>query len=439
MNRTLKAIVLMLAALLLLPSVYANRLLTCGFEENDFLQTMWTAVSNVANVTFITASPTPHSGTYALKVANVASTYVRRHLAANKTSGTLWVRGYFTFDTPSTPDNNVVDVIVLMSSSGPVVGGLVGFNGSTQRLAIRNDLTTTVVNGTVNLTAGTWYRLEFRCLLSDTVGELELRYYTGDSTTALETLTITAEDTLPTNILRVYFGLRNALFVNPGTAIYFDDVAINDEAGSFQTSWPGPGKIFLLKPASDNTVAFTKAGSTPAATNAAGADDLPGLPNDGVDFNQAITASIVDRLNLTDLGAEVAADADILLLDLYSRHGSNGTTGTRTFNLAIWDEAGTKTDGPSVSAAINGWQIMTTDEHQVFDVGTRTKANIADFSAGYTNTTGTDQRNITALWGNLEWIESAGAAPVPPRRAPIVTQENHSTQANHRAKKGEQK
>lgn len=42
--------------------------------------------------------------------------------------------------------------------------------------------------------------------------------------------------------------------VTPGSSkiVYLDDFALNDSTGANQNSWPGPGKVILLKPISDN-------------------------------------------------------------------------------------------------------------------------------------------------------------------------------------------
>jgi hypothetical protein len=57
-----------------------------------------------------------------------------------------------------------------------------------------------------------------------------------------------------------------------------------------------------------------------------------------------------------------------------------------------------------------------TAEHQVLDLGTRTKANVQDFDIGYDNITddATRDRRVSALWANVEWIEASVNPPDDP-------------------------
>lgn len=378
--------VLLLAAL----PIRADRLLTVGFEENNLSQTMWTGITGSPS---IVTTPV-HSGTYALHCL-AQNTFVRKDLVANKTSGTAWTR--FEFRTADTPGalRRIHDV---RNSSG---GSNYILQINTDRtLRLQNIVTSTTADSSTALTVDTWHRIEVRHLISDTVGELEL-FIDGTSEAS-----ITGEDTLSTNVSRYQFGRTASDGGNQN--FYWDDIAINDEAGTFQNGLPGDGKIFLIEPSGDNTVTWTKDGSSPAATNWEGVDDLPGAPDDGTTYNSA-TTNITDKLDLSNLGAEVPSDADIILVDVYGRQGSNGTTGARRITYELWDQADSQTTGPLVSCAINGWRIADTDEHLVFDPGSRSKSNIDSFRVGYQrNHGGGNEERITAQWVNVEWIESTG-------------------------------
>jgi hypothetical protein len=158
-------------------------------------------------------------------------------------------------------------------------------------------------------------------------------------------------------------------------------------------------------------VAWTKNGvNCSGTTNSDCVDDVPGTPDDLSGYNEA-TAAATDRLNTTGLGAEVPSDADIISVTVLARFGGDSTAGTRQCRVSIWDETGTKTQGPVTSLCdINGWNVMGTNDRLVFDAGTRTKADIndPDFDIGYEWIAATNR--VTALWANVEWIE-APAAP----------------------------
>lgn len=383
------------------------RLFTDGAEQAaGQLTTQWTANDNTAP-TFVTTAP--HSGTYHYRCNTSASqSGVRRDLASAVTSGTYFTRFYWRAAT--LPNANVIVHVAAASTSGNA-GAHILYDNINAQFQVKNVVSTNVAQGTVTLTTGTWYRVELKIVVSDTVGSIEMKYFIGDSTTPLETLTPTGTDTMVTNSQRFYFGSFNV--ANTGDT-YFDDIAINDATGSFQNSYPGPGKIFTLKANGDNAVAWTKSGSAPAATNWQGVDETPTVaPNDGTDYNGDSGNTNVDRLNLTDMGAEVTSNAVIALVDVYARVAC-GAAVANNMLLRIWDEAATSTDGPTMTVNGTTWRIMSTAEHLVYDAAGKTKANLDSFSAGYVGSgAATDERRVTALWANVEWLEAAAAAGNP--------------------------
>lgn len=402
---------ILLAALCWLPQASADRLQTSGFETNNLTVTEWGATGSPAIVT------TPvHSGTYSLELTNVQK-YVNRSFTSS-TTGTFYGRVYVYIKTGFGSSASYQNLILFLGAAN---GCSADFNPTAQKFQVLNPITTTAVTMSGTLSVDTWYRLELRTLLSDTVGECELRVYSGDSTTALETLSITAEDTLPTNLSSVRFGNIGAVNWSTGN-VFLDDIALNKSTGTFQTSWPGPGKIALVKPASNDTVTWTKTGANcSGTTNTDCVDDEPGTPDDASGYNSSATANNEDRLNKSALPAEVTSDADMILIAVYSRWDGNGTTGTRQGRVLLWDEASAQTNGPTHSrcdVAAGTWSIDASAETLVFDLGTRTKANVdnANFDLGYEPLNSAECR-VTAIWGNVEWIEAPAAPTCSTRMA----------------------
>src|SRR3990167_8505534 len=391
------------------------RLFTCGFEENNATETIWSTGGPTIQ------STTVHSGTYAGQFVNGGVVGFRRSLSTNVTSGTYFVRVYVRVTATPAGTRGMV-------SSGQNAN-VNGFNlrlSNTRAIFIRNMVTTTEVTGPV-LALNTWYRVEIRHLISNTVGQLEVRAWAAsDETTQVSGSPFgignftggngTDEDTLPTNIQTFFFGdIQTGGGSYPGE---MDDVAINDTSGTFQNSWPGAGKIALAVPGGETAMGWED--ETAGASLYTNVNDLPGTPDD-VNYNKEDdTLNVVDQMTLATLPAEIPADADMIALDLYARVGSTQTDAT-TARFKIWDEAASLTNGPNISCAVNGWRIGSvgpTNEHQVFDLGTRTKANVQDFTIGYENLTdlATRARRVSALWANVEWIEGAGGGTAPPQR-----------------------
>lgn len=367
------------------------RLFTCGFEENNSAETMW----NVGTATIEATSP--HSGTYRGSYPGTAATWFRRDLATQYTSGTIYTRFYVNVSNAARNEQ----FIRWQSDGGS--GGMRVEKRSTGVIRLTNIITSAFAETTNTIAADTWYRIETRHLISGTAGEMELRWYVGDSTTPLDTIQVGNADanTLPTNV-------RQVLFIGTsGTAdtIRVDDVAINDanDTGFGQTSWVGPGKNSLITSNGDNAVTWTKAGSAPAATNWAGVDDVPGTPDDGTTYNFDSGTSNEERLNLTNLGAEVPSNATMILIDVYARISFDGTAGS--FALKVWDDGGNGSEGASISGSSATWRIVTTNEHNYVLLTGKTKANLDSYSAGYKALTGAGQKRVSAIWANVEWIE----------------------------------
>ena len=369
------------------------RLFTCGFEENDFTTTIWT--STVGTPTIVT---TPvNSGTYAGAITAGAARQFTRNLSSNVTSGTYFVRAYLRIAGAPSFDNREM---FTFTSSGLADAQRLQMD-TNRTLEFVNVITSDVITGPI-LVADTWYRIEMSVVVSDTAGTIELLV------DGVSQGSVTAIDTLSTNLSRFAWGSDASNF---GSDVFWDDIAINDATGSFQTSWPGAGKIALIEPASDVSITWEDDDLIAAATFA-NINELPGAAGDTAYNVETVTLNSIDQFGITALPAEVPSDADMILMDLYARVGSDQANAA-TARFKIWDETPTLTTGPNIDCGINGWRIGsvgTTNEHQVFELGTRTKANTEAFNIGYENLTdvvGRDRR-VSTLWANVEWIEAPG-------------------------------
>lgn len=381
--------------LMLAAPAWANRLRTVGLESNNFTATEWNATSG-AGISIVTT--TVHSGTYAIRINQTASGAYGRLDYSAMTSGTIFVRSFYYFTTLP----NAAAKFMEFSSGG--AGNSITYvtAGTTWQINSVGGGTST---GAVALSTGQWYRFELDVLLSDTVGTVTGRLYSDMSTTPLETLSLTNQDTLPTNITQCYIG---AFAVSNTTDLYIDDIIINnDTGGGLFGSTPGPSKIARLDVASDSAMAWEDETAGVSVTD--NVDDPPGTPNDA-DYNfEDDTLNQVDRMNVGTLPAEVPSNADIISVDVYSRNGSNQTS-TSSMRLKLWDEGGSLTDGPTFNCGLNGWQINNSAAHLPYEAGSKTKANVESFDLGYENLTddATRPRRVSALWANVEWIEAAG-------------------------------
>lgn len=376
----------------------AARLFTCGFEENNLISTMWASTFGTAPTI---GAVSPHSGTYRLNTSAAAVVSGARHtLSTTVNSGTQYTRFYFMADdaTPS------AQTFIYVAVSSSAVGGPGIELKTTGELILNNLVTTTTATTTATLSNNTWYRIEVRHLLSDTVGEIEMRLYNTTDGGLIETISITNEDTLPVNIQSIQFEKTDSL-----STFSFDDIAWNDTSGSSQTAWPGPGKVYLLVPNADTSVTWENEAA--GAATFTKIDDLPGAPDDATTYNtEIVNLNSTDRFGLTSLGAEVPSNATIVLVAVYARVGSTQTSTTQ-MNMKLWDDGGTLTTGPTLNVNVNGWIKLVNSTYLYFDAAGKTKTNIDSFDIGYENVTdvATRERRVTALWAEVEWNEASGA------------------------------
>lgn len=390
----------------------AARIFTCGFEENEInvnsSLTMWT--TSLASTASLVGTP-KHSGNYALKLSTGAFSFLHRDYPSGLyvSGSTLYYRTYFYITAlPTTNHQSIMTHTVTVG--GTRVKAQVGTDGVMKMYA---DISGTVATGTTPVPLNTWLRLEMRQFVSATVGQGEGRLYLGDSTVAIDTWGIgnfaggngVDENTLQggqTSILRFTVGDGT----NNVTAIaYLDDVAVNDTTGSVNTSWVGPGKISLLTPNSDVSLAWTKAGSTPAATGFGGVNKVPGTPTDFVTENDVSALTLVDRFGMTVLPAEAAGAASFTVYDIYARVASH-VASTNQMKMSGFDNAGTRTDGAAFELnTVDTFRMLATSEHFAMDLTGKTLAQVNAYNAGYISFSASAKlKQVNALWVNVEWI-----------------------------------
>lgn len=409
-----------------------SRLFTCGFEEGNFSTVLnagivaWTGGAG-SSVTVVTTSP--HSGQYHMRqpggAANVGGP--RRDLNSAKTSGTVFYRVYWN---PATlPTSGTTVRIFLVKSGGASEAFNVRYNRTTGFVELVNVANASdTVSGGQAISAGTWYRIEVRHFIHDTLGELQMKLFAGDSTTPLDDIACAVGDTLPTSIQQIFIGSETS--VNDGRVFYYDDVAINDDGTGLsdgQTSWCGPGKIALMVPASDTgTVQWTLGGSAPAATHFGGVSEVPTVaPDDGTTNNTDSGTTNVDRLGLTAMPSEVTSDATIILADTSARVSADAAS--QTMILRMWDESSATTDSLSISLGNGTWATTTSTQHLVVNTAGKTKANLNNFNIGYKGNSGASAKRVSVLWTNVEWLEATGPPPAYDQGAQISLGSHHQT------------
>lgn len=281
------------------------RLYTTGFELGTYAYDYNVLLSSLMTASVV--STEKRSGTYSLKIdLNQNSTgYIAFQNALTAGDTFFWRLAFMYKDVSSLP-STLVPLLELRDGNQPI--NTVVFNPATLKIDIlqggtahsaglRVDGTTVFSsNSMAAMTEGNWYVLQGKCFLHASTGNIVLKIngstvasYTGNTTSA------------GTAIDSVQFGSRGlGSTTGIGFDIYLDDIAINDDSGSYENSYPSLGGVYLLKP--------TGTGSQSDWTRSAGTENYQAvdeLPPNTTDYVYASTSGDQDLYTLSDLPVEV--------------------------------------------------------------------------------------------------------------------------------------
>jgi hypothetical protein len=136
-------------------------------------------------------------------------------------------------------------------------------------------------------------------------------------------------------------GIGPSIAPGANVAMYFDDFAMNNDQGATQNTWPGEGKIVLLKPVSDNAVGTGWVDGDGAGTLFGSVDNAPPIgsatPADGTQIkNLTGTATGNYDANVTSYtSAGITATDTITVVQSFVSSAEAITTGTKLGALQI--------------------------------------------------------------------------------------------------------
>ena len=310
--------------------VSAGRLFTTGFETR-WLSNNGEMEETCAGAPFSMDTSVFRTGTASLKfLRSSAGTGVCGKRTAFASENALYTRFYLNI---SSPPGAQTAIMFYEDNNGGDMSGVDLTTSNTLQMTYRNTGGTWTDVGTpsVSLSNNTWYRVELYTLCSNTTQiTIELRLNGTLVATATQPDAICGG----TNILRETFGSRTS---TTGTW-YFDDIAINDDDGTNQNSWPEQGKIvnlFLDGAAGDNNNALSGTcvdvddnPTTDSATTVAVLDDNNDILDCAVEDPTA-KISINDTIKVVHVGyVEAASSATSGSLAARVKSASGGTVST---------------------------------------------------------------------------------------------------------------
>lgn len=200
-----------------------------------------------------------------------------------------------------------------------------------------------------------------------------------------------------------------ALFDSSTMDINFDDVAVNDESGSYQTSFPGEGRIIHL-----NTSASGDNSSWTASTGNAW-DCIDETPPSDTDYIDTSTLNAISDFNVSDSGLD--SNVTVSLVSVGARHRNGTASATSAYQLRVKKAASgtvsatgdiipnTTTASTHTTAAPHVYQLNTYVDP---DSSAWTKTTLDSMQVGVKETVDSTQTiRITKLWALVEYINSS--------------------------------
>lgn len=343
------------------------------------------------------------SGTYAWRVNPTATTqFFRKQIyGSNQTKGGyLRVKVYIS---------TLPDVEIQLIRFSNATNGAKGYISLTAAglLKLFNTAGSQVGSSSGALSTGVWYVLELKCDSTAATGTLEAR---------LDGVSFASGNNSDQGSwARILWG---AITPNNASDIYFDDVALNDDQGSFQTSWPGTtGKLIRLKPsaAGDVNSMLKDGGGAGDSNNFNKCNEVN--PNDATNYVIGNVLSAEDMYNVNNSG--IGSSDTVNCVTIGIRCTNNVADATTAIKVQVKKTSGgTISQGSAIIPNTTTWVtdglagtfLPTLVMYNDPDGNPWTQSTIDTMQIGQiVSSFGTNRIYITSIWAYVDYtpIDSA--------------------------------
>ncbi len=386
------------------------RIWSCGFE----LQSVTAAVEFET----VTGSPaisttTKRSGEAALRINPSAATRAMRHTFRSDSTGELYFRFYVYIATAT----GGLVTIMRYDDSGAAPGCSVRMN-SNRTLELWDEV------------AGAQVGSDSSAIALNTWARVEVRYKDNGATTVIEGKL--DGSTWATTSVGTGLGggghIRIGCITSATCDLFFDDIAINDTTGSYQTSYPGAGSIVHMQPdgAGDNTQWQDDASTTGGTAVVGNINEV--TPDDATNYNKrTLTGTKIDDWTCeSSSSAGIGSSDTVTLVSVGQRAGATSTTATNRSNILRIKSAagGSVSESGTIDISVNGWLTHNDGSPKVYQLTsytdpttgsawTPTGTNSLDnMQIGYKNgTSSTTEIRVSTIWALVEYVPSAASGP----------------------------
>lgn len=312
------------------------RILTCGFELNT---TTNNVDANSHTTTGSVSSTTVRSGSYAARANPTNSQKFLQWTINNMGSGQIYYfRFYVYIASYPSADSFIADFSGSPGIKLTTTGALQLFVSTSGAGAVQAGSNSKIIP------LNEWHRVEFLGNFNNNLVEGRLDGYTfGSGVGSVGGSTFT-------------LGVNTEGLNNSSADIFFDDVAVNDNSGGFQNSYPGEGKVIVFRPnaAGDSNGFLTQIGGTAGASNNfTRVNEV--TPDDATSYNGSAVLSAEDLFNVD--ASAIQGGETIKVVSVGVRMADLvGVDATAAFKLEIEKAAsGTKTQSSALIPNSTSW------------------------------------------------------------------------------------
>ena len=385
------------------------RLFSSGFELNSLTASMeWDAA-----VGGTISSSTVRSGGFSGRISSLASGTNQRFRTQFKSAGNngpFFFRFYLRIATLPSAENRIFAVSGSATTGTSVAAYITLDNTGALRLY---DSSGSIGSASSALSTGTWYRIAVLFDRTAASGSQKVKAQINGAQFASGTA-----QTISSSIFHAYFGGNLNSEAQTTGDWFFDDIAINDNTGSFQNSYPGSGKIIHLKPSAAgdaNSFAVQVGGTVGSTNNYTRVNEIP--PNDVTSYNGSAVLSQEDLFNCDDSG--IALNDTVKLVSVGVRFADLvSADATAAFKVELLKtSAGTKTQSGTLIPNSTTWKTNATATPLIYPIisyqdpdGVQwRKATLDSMQIGYTLTAANVQTiAVSNIWALVEYFTPVG-------------------------------
>ena len=396
------------------------RLHQSGFELNSLTVNMEFSTVGATGATI--SGTAARSGSFGLRISSLTSATaagVSYKFLSASVAGPYFLRVYLNVQTLPSASNHIISLNSSTATVGASPEGKITLeaNGT---LILRNGSGTQAGSASSPLTTNTWYMVDLKADANPTNGSRVLEARLNGvvfSTSSAQTFN---------KMLGYSVGGNLDSEAQTAGEWWFDDIALNDNTGSFQTTYPGRGNIIHLKPnaAGDANGFGTQTGGTAgSANNYTRVSEV--TPDGATSFNGSATLNAEDFFNVDDSGIGATDTVNVVMVG--ARLRNSVADATAALRLEIKKTSGgtiaqssdiifnSSTFATNVTGVPHNYTVIT---YQDPDSGNWTKTTLDSMQIGYKLTTaGTNRFDVSALWAIVDYTPYVATTTLPWFRA----------------------